>query len=88
MLSKYNYQCTVLMAWLKCCSVWRTSVHSSQYDWTVLGTSIVRSAVVIKIWKIKSEQAQPRPDVKYFARARVEKPPTKAEQQQQQGWRN
>ena len=76
MHGKYNYQCTVLIAWHKCCSVWRTSVHSSQYDWTGLGTSIVGSAVVIKIWKIRSEQAQPRPDRKKKCAKEVAQPPT------------
>ena len=75
-LSKYNYQCTVLMAWHKCCSVWRTSVHSSQYDWTHSGTSIVRFGRCNKNLKIKSEQAQPRPDRKKKCAKEVEKPPT------------
>ena len=48
MRNKYKYIRTVKIAWLKCCSVWRTSVHSSQYLWPVLTTSIVRSAVVIE----------------------------------------
>ena len=47
MHGKYNYQCTVLIAWHKCCSVWRTSVHSSQYGWTLF---VPLSTVVILIF--------------------------------------
>ena len=102
MLSKYNYQCTVLMAWHKCCSVWRTSVQSSQYLWLVfeylyrtllywffkIGEELKISKFQNFEWAKQSKSQDIGPDVKYFARARVEKPPTKAEQQQQQGWRN
>ena len=62
MRNKYKYIRTVKIAWLKCCSIWRTSVQSSQYLWLVLGTSIVHSAVVIENLKQRAKQAQPRPD--------------------------
>ena len=75
MHGKYNYQCTVLMAWHKCCSVWRTSVHSSQYDWTVFGTSIVRSAVVMKIWSKSKKYPDHGQTVKRKSAKEVAQPP-------------
>ena len=64
-----------MIAWHKCCSVWRTSVQSSQYHRSVLGTSIVRSAVVIENLKQRAKQALPGPDRKKKRAKEVAQPP-------------